>query len=319
MSPPWVESSSAPRVAIKRWIGTATETIVSPSALTRTTDCGLALQRGGDFRHRLAVGRPSGRRPLRRRRRQRRSCAHRRQRSDPKPRRSVRRVGQIRADERAARRERARIEQELAVAVVDARARARRRDEPVQHRADALGIDRELDRVLVARRRRDAFARRELQQLFRIDGDRVGVDRRRGGDRRGDDLGLRRQALDARLDEVGAELVEQRKPTSSANSPPRLRTTMRRVSDEEKRARQNAPSGRARAARSHRAPAAPAQRRRSRSRAAFRRSWARPSRLSFLEAIADAVKRLDHFEIRSTTLNFLRSRLMWLSMVRSST
>ena len=27
MSPPWVDSSSAPRTARKRWIGTATETI----------------------------------------------------------------------------------------------------------------------------------------------------------------------------------------------------------------------------------------------------------------------------------------------------
>ena len=38
MSPPCVDSSSAPRTARKRWIGTATETIVSPFALTRTTD-----------------------------------------------------------------------------------------------------------------------------------------------------------------------------------------------------------------------------------------------------------------------------------------
>ncbi len=40
----------------------------------------------------------------------------------------------------------------------------------------------------------------------------------------------------------------------------------------------------------------------------------------FLEAVADAVERLDHVEVViDLTLNFLRSRLMWLSMVRSST
>ena len=53
------------------------------------------------------------------------------------------------------------------------------------------------------------FAGRELQQLVRVDGDRVGVDRGRGRDRRGDDVGLRRQALHPRRDDVGAELVEQ--------------------------------------------------------------------------------------------------------------
>ena len=37
MSPPWVDSSSTPRTARKRWIGTATETIVSPCSLMRTT------------------------------------------------------------------------------------------------------------------------------------------------------------------------------------------------------------------------------------------------------------------------------------------
>ena len=41
MSPPWVESSSTPRVAIMCWIGTPTETIVSPRWLMRTRDCVL--------------------------------------------------------------------------------------------------------------------------------------------------------------------------------------------------------------------------------------------------------------------------------------
>ncbi len=50
---------------------------------------------------------------------------------------------------------------------------------------------------------------RELQQLLGIDGDRVGLDRRRGGDRCGDDAGLGCQALRSRRDDVGAKLVEQ--------------------------------------------------------------------------------------------------------------
>jgi hypothetical protein len=42
-----------------------------------------------------------------------------------------------------------------------------------------------------------------------------------------------------------------------------------------------------------------------------------PSHL--LEAVADAVQRFDHVEIVVGPLELLRSRLMWLSMVRSST
>ena len=53
------------------------------------------------------------------------------------------------------------------------------------------------------------LARRELQQLLRIDGDGVGFDRGGGGDGGGDDAGLGLQALRPRVDDVGAELVEQ--------------------------------------------------------------------------------------------------------------
>ena len=49
MSPPWVESRSAPRMARNRSIGTATETIVSPFLLTRTTVLGLPLEGLGDL------------------------------------------------------------------------------------------------------------------------------------------------------------------------------------------------------------------------------------------------------------------------------
>ena len=41
MSPPWVDSISAPSTARKRCTGTATETIISPCSLTLTTVDGL--------------------------------------------------------------------------------------------------------------------------------------------------------------------------------------------------------------------------------------------------------------------------------------
>ena len=43
MSPPWVDSISTPSTALKRWIGTATETICSPCSLMRTTVDGLPV------------------------------------------------------------------------------------------------------------------------------------------------------------------------------------------------------------------------------------------------------------------------------------
>ncbi len=55
---------------------------------------------------------------------------------------------------------------------------------------------------------RQALAGLQLEQLLGIDADRIGLDRRRGGDRAGDDLALRHQAFDARLDQPVAELVE---------------------------------------------------------------------------------------------------------------
>ena len=194
MSPPCVESCSAPRVAIMCWIGTATETIVSPSSLIRTADFGLALQRLGDLGHRLAVDEPRVVAARRIRRRGEEIATERRSTRSKTP-LALGRIGQIGAHHRAVRRKRARVEQEPAVAVVDARARMRRRDEAVEHRSDAFGIDGELDGLLVAFGGAAVWPGRELQQLVRIDGDRVGVDRRRGGDRRRDDVGLGRQAL----------------------------------------------------------------------------------------------------------------------------
>ena len=81
----------------------------------------------------------------------------------------------------------------------------------MQHRTDPLGIDGELNCVLVARRGRHAFARGKLEQLVRIDRDRIGVDRRGRRDRGGDDVGLGRQTLHPGRDDVGAKLVEKKK------------------------------------------------------------------------------------------------------------
>ena len=93
-----------------------------------------------------------------------------------------------------------------AVAVVDARARLGRRDQAAQHRRDALRIDREFERRQRLVRRAVALAGLQLEQLVGIDGDGVGLDGGRGGDRAGDDLALHQQALHARVDQAGAEL-----------------------------------------------------------------------------------------------------------------
>jgi hypothetical protein len=118
------------------------------------------------------------------------------------------RIGGVRPHDDPARGERARVEQQQAVPVVDARPGSRRRDQPAQDRADAFGIDREFDRFVLALGRRGVFAGRQLKQFFRIDGDRIRFDRGRGGDRGRDDLALRAQALGARIDDVGAKLIE---------------------------------------------------------------------------------------------------------------
>ena len=115
---------------------------------------------------------------------------------------------QVVAQDLAARIEMARIEQQIGVAVVDARARPGRRDQPSQHRRHALGIDREIEAVELVGTRPEALAGLQLEQLFGIDRDRIRLDRRGSGDRAGDDLALRHQALDAGLDQPVAELVE---------------------------------------------------------------------------------------------------------------
>jgi hypothetical protein len=70
----------------------------------------------------------------------------------------------------------------------------------------------------------EALAGLQLQQLFGVDGDRVGLDRRRRGDRAGDDLALRQQAFDAGVDQPFAELVEIENAGDEDDEPARLRT-----------------------------------------------------------------------------------------------
>ena len=57
----------------------------------------------------------------------------------------------------------------------------------------------------------------------------VGLDGRRSGDRAGDDLALHQKALDARVDQAGAEFGQEDDAEESASSPATLRKTMRRV------------------------------------------------------------------------------------------
>jgi len=69
-----------------------------------------------------------------------------------------------------------------------------------------------------------------LSSFFRIDGDRgIGLDGRLGRDGAGDDLALHQKALDARVDQPGAELREIDDADGERSSPATLRKTMRRV------------------------------------------------------------------------------------------
>ena len=101
----------------------------------------------------------------------------------------------------------ARIEQQVGVGVEQPCPCAGGGNQSPQDGRHALGIDREIQ-ILVARNRRDALASLQLKQFLRIDGDRIGVDRCRGGDRPGDDFTLGKQAFHAGIDQPLAELVK---------------------------------------------------------------------------------------------------------------
>ena len=86
----------------------------------------------------------------------------------------------------------------------------------MEHRSDPFGIDRELIRVIVG----GAWRRRVAKNLVGIfDDDRIAVGPAGGGDRRGDDGRLRAQAVLPRLDNVGAELIEQKEADRQDEQP----------------------------------------------------------------------------------------------------
>ena len=117
---------------------------------------------------------------------------------------------QIIAQHVAAAEQIAAVDQQHAVAVVNARARLGRRNQPPQDRRDPFRIDREIEAVERVFARAVAFARMQIEQLVGIERDRgIGFDRRRRRDGAGDDLALDLKTLDARVDQSGAELRQK--------------------------------------------------------------------------------------------------------------
>ena len=115
---------------------------------------------------------------------------------------------QVVAQHLAARIERVGIEDQRAVAIIDAGAAAGRLHQRAQDRRRALGIDGEFERVGQAVVVGAGLALLLLEQFLGIELHLVGVDAGRGGDGAGDDLALRQQALHLGIDQAGAELVE---------------------------------------------------------------------------------------------------------------
>ena len=204
MSAPCVDSISAPRTARKRCTGTATETMTSPRSLTRTMLACSPPSACCDLLIALAVLRSE--------------LLVERQVAAPEPAAhgdegaldqagllGIRRR-QVETQHVAAAIEIAAVEDQHAVAVVNARARLGRRHQAAQHRRHPLRVDREFDAGLRLVGRPVAFARLQFEQPFGIDGDGVAFHRRRSGDGAGDDLALHQQALHARVDQPGAEL-----------------------------------------------------------------------------------------------------------------
>ena len=112
---------------------------------------------------------------------------------------------QVVAKHLAARIEGVRIEDQGAVAAIDAGAAPGRLDQAAQDRSGTLRVDGEAEAVVGAAAR---WSRLALQELFRIELDLVGVDAGGRCERSGDDLALREQALHFGVDQAGAELIE---------------------------------------------------------------------------------------------------------------
>ena len=217
ISPPCVESNSAPRMVRWRWIGTATETMVSPAGLIRTTlaacpprDCctsgktrplvgPIVSIRGGRSVTKETAGPVPG--------------------ALQKGRFGLVEGRQVEPQDIAARIEGARIQDEHGITVINPRAGARGRDQAPQQRGDTFRIDREFQRREHVLGQSRGLAQLHLQQGIRIDLDGVDFHCGRGGDGAGDDLALRHQALHTGLDQTFAELVEIEKAHQERHQP----------------------------------------------------------------------------------------------------
>ena len=206
MSPPCVDRTSAPLTTLVRWIGTATETIVSPKAFTRTIDEILpdkaSAISGRDLPFVTQLPGPRG------------GFAGEKKRWTAFHARWIHDVSSPRASEASLRGAGVRelrvceFEQKHAVAIVYSTARMRRSHQAMENWADPLGIDRKGDRVFVGRRRGRVFGRSQLQQLFRIYPDRIRVNSGGSRNRGRYYAGLGFQTLRLRLDDVGAKMVQ---------------------------------------------------------------------------------------------------------------
>ena len=208
MSAPCVDSISAPRTARNRCTGTATETMTSPRSLMRTMLASWPFERLRHFGIALAV--VGAEFVIKRQIAPAEPAAHGDESALEQARLFRGRRRQVETQHVAAAEQIAAVDQQHAVAVVDARARLGRRHQPPQDRRDPLRIDRKIDAVERVFVRAVAFARLQIEQFVGIERDRgIGLDRRRRRDRAGDDLALHQQALDARVDQPGAELRQK--------------------------------------------------------------------------------------------------------------
>src|SRR5271163_4881169 len=102
--------------------------------------------------------------------------------------------------------------------------------------------------------------------------------------------------------------LSSRKPTTRTTSPPRFSVTIRRVSEDEKRASMARRTHRARKRQRDFRQRAPVDVESCSPCASLLISW-RLRRSGFPEAISDAIKRLDHFEFRLDDLELLAQPL----------
>src|SRR5262249_5899769 len=98
------------------------------------------------------------------------------------------------------------VENKHAVAIIDASAGFRRRNKTAQHRGDPFRIDRKLYAGQRVIGRAAAFTSLQLQQAFGIDRDGISFDRGGCRDRACDNFALRQQTLNASVDQARAEL-----------------------------------------------------------------------------------------------------------------